>query len=258
MFGDAFDFQQALPHASGMDYPRLISLMMEAGRHDQTALGERLGVSQSTVSKWKRGKQEPEVGQYQKLIQVAQEMVAMGGEHAEAIGELLGGKEISKNAKVPERGGTPLKELPVAGVVEAGAFREVEMFAGTSERSIPVPRHEDFPKAQQMAYEIKGDSMDLAGLVEGYYVSAVDYIDFVDVKGEPPNGTMVVVERCDGGHLYEMTVKELHRAGRTYELRPKSSNPAHKPYFIKHTQTEDAPSIRIVAVVTGIHRFFRF
>lgn len=170
---------------------------------------------------------------------------------------LLYGDKSSRPEQDVPLGELPVVSVPYAGPLEAGAFREAEMYAQQEHEPVDVPRDKRFPKARQSAYLIKGDSMDLAGLLEGDYVVAVDYIDYCDTQGPPINGAKVIVERTsNGGHMVERTVKELHRVGGDYELRPRSSNPRHKPYRVPRDHAaDDGTTVSVIGVVTGVYRF---
>lgn len=169
---------------------------------------------------------------------------------------LLYGDKSSRNGH-DALGELPVIRIPFGGPLEAGAFREAEMYAQEEGEPVDVPRDRRFPKARQAAYLIKGDSMDLAGLLEGDYVVAIHYLDYCETQGEPPSGSKVIVERTTGGgHMIERTVKELHRSGPDFEFRPRSSNPRHKPFFVPRNHTaDDGTTIAIIGVVSGVYRF---
>lgn len=124
-------------------------------------------------------------------------------------------------------------DLQYGGIVEAGAFRAVELFSQEEDKRIPIAPDPRFPKARQYAWEVRGDSMDKAGITEGMYVAGVNYMDFVEHYGDLSDGMLVVVERSrDDGAETELTVKEARRRRDGIELLPRSSNPVHKPFFI--------------------------
>lgn len=150
--------------------------------------------------------------------------------------------------------------LPYGGIVEAGAYREVDMLNQDSPRIIPVPRDPAFPRCRQYAFEVRGDSMNLAGIEEGMWVIGIDYLDYTEWHGEACAGMMVVVERSRAqGAERELTVKELRFFRDHAELVPRSSNPEHKALKVPlQWDGDQADSIRILAIVTGAMRLFRY
>lgn len=150
--------------------------------------------------------------------------------------------------------------LSYGGIVEAGAFREVDMLNQDSPRIIPLPRDARYPRCRQYAFEVRGDSMNLAKIEEGMWVTGVDYIDFTEWHGEVRSGMKVVVERSRAqGAERELTVKELHFTRDHVEFVPRSSNPEHKPVKVKADfKSDNGISIRVLAIVTGATLLFRY
>lgn len=150
--------------------------------------------------------------------------------------------------------------LTYGGIVEAGAFREVDMLNQDSPRIIPLPRDARYPRCRQYAFEVRGDSMNLAKIEEGMWVTGVDYIDFTEWHGEVRSGMKVVVERSRAqGAERELTVKELHFTRDHIEFVPRSSNPEHKPVKVKADfKADNGINIRVLAIVTGATLLFRY
>lgn len=107
----------------------------------------------------------------------------------------------------------PAEETGVAfgGIVEAGAFRPVDLLDQDGERRrIAVAPDPRFPAAAQHAFSVVGDSMDRAGILDGMYVVAVDLRAYMDRCGDLADGNHVVAVRVsDGGHRRELTVKHV-------------------------------------------------
>lgn len=144
----------------------------------------------------------------------------------------------------------------VVGVAEAGAFRQQDMLQEALEAFIEAPAPEAFPSATHYALKIRGDSMDLRGIMDGDHVTAVDYSEI----GTPlKNGTVVHVQKSSDGGYLEWTLKEVHAFPDRYELQPRSSNPKHRPYVIPRDGVDaGSDEVRILGIVVGVHRLLTF
>jgi SOS-response transcriptional repressor LexA len=156
------------------------------------------------------------------------------------------------------RGPVPISPQRVAygGTVRAGEFLPVDedynQDAGDHMVPSGVSAHPAYPTIPQAAWKVSGDSMDQAGILDGMWVVAGDYSQYVDQVGELGNGNYVVVERTkNGGGERELTVKEVQFARRGMRLIPRSSNPRHKEFFIPLDSDvdNDVEIVRILAVV---------
>ena len=141
-----------------------------------------------------------------------------------------------------------------AGQVQAGMFIATDDyfnqdFENVPEFVLPVP---GYSRVRQYTWRARGDSMNEAGILDGMWVVGADAADYVDVYGEIESGDLVVVERTrHQGAERELTVKEVHFYRDRYELRPASSNPAHKPIIVKrdHEVDSDGVEVKIIGVV---------
>lgn len=169
---------------------------------------------------------------------------------------VTGNDEVETN---PEAESTDIG-LIYGGIVEAGAFREVDMLNQDSPRIIPLPRDARYPRCRQYAFEVRGDSMNLAKIEEGMWVTGVDYLDFSEWHGEVRSGMKVVVERSRAqGAERELTVKELHFGRDHIEFVPRSTNPEHKAVKVTPDfKADNGISIRVLAIVTGATLLFRY
>jgi transcriptional regulator with XRE-family HTH domain len=112
-------------------------------------------------------------------------------------------------ADVAQPGG--IASIPVIGVAEAGAFREMVEFGDEHELPhIAAPRSAQYPLARHLAFEVRGDSM-------------------------------------NGGHGYEWTVKRAKVFRDRIELHPESTNQSHKPVTIPRKHDADTTG-EVVAV----------
>jgi phage repressor protein C with HTH and peptisase S24 domain len=87
-------------------------------------------------------------------------------------------------------------------------------------------------------------------ILDGAYLRCIDVVSGgISVR----DGQIAIVERTmDGGHLRETTVKRVAILpnGR-YELRPESTNPAHKPLEWS-ADKERTGEVRVTAIVTMV------
>lgn len=139
----------------------------------------------------------------------------------------------------------------VAGDVAAGVWMESDAWDDQKYEPIPVLPSR-YPGIEQKAWHVSGDSMDALGITDGSFVVTVDY--WV-VRRSPTDGDIVVVERRRGG-LIERTCKEVAVRAGEYELRPRSSDPRHKPIVVRsgNRDGDDGTEIEIVGLVVGSYR----
>jgi SOS-response transcriptional repressor LexA len=154
----------------------------------------------------------------------------------------------------------PPGALPYGGAVAAGDWLTVDDFnQDAADTRVPdsVPRHPRFPQLEQIAWRVRGNSMDLAGILDGEWLVGASYADYVDKVGELDNGYFVVVERTRyQGSERELTVKEVQFARLGMRLIPRSSDPRHKEFFVPLDEEADSDreSIRILGVVLWVGR----
>jgi SOS-response transcriptional repressor LexA len=175
--------------------------------------------------------------------------------------ELMLNRPRTEEAKQPRKGvPIPPGRLPYGGTVEAGDWLTVDDFnQDLADNTVPmsVPRHPGYPQLEQVAWKVRGDSMDQAGILEGMWLVGASYADYVDKVGELDNGNFVVAERTRyQGAERELTVKEVQFARRGMRLVPRSSNPKHKEFFVDldPEADPDRETVRILGVVLWVGR----
>jgi phage repressor protein C with HTH and peptisase S24 domain len=131
--------------------------------------------------------------------------------------------------------------VPVLGIVEAGAFRE--MYASgepTAYIPLSVPEYRGIKLS---AYEVAGDSMNEV-FPEGTRVITASPHDW-----PLHEGNYVILRRHSHG-LTETSVKRLYvDDGGDWEFRPCSTNPAHKAIVAKPFDEFDQDGLEILAIV---------
>lgn len=148
--------------------------------------------------------------------------------------------------------------LMYAGIAEAGTFRAADLVNQEQARVVDYDRDSRFPKAEQYAWEVQGDSMDKADIPPGFMVRGVRYADYQDLYGEPRDGDLVVVKRTryDGAEI-EWTVKRVHYFPDHMKLVPESSNPTHQPFVVPYDpDPAQRETVEIEAIVTAVFRTF--
>lgn len=146
--------------------------------------------------------------------------------------------------------------VPFGGKVGAGGFLPVLEYFNQDDENRTVPqtavRHPGYPTIPQFAWLVEGDSMTEAHILDGMWVVAGAYADYIDRVGEVENGRIVIVERTRfGGSERELTLKEVQFTRNGMRLVPRSQNPRHKEFFIplEPTADSDTETVRILAVV---------
>lgn len=167
--------------------------------------------------------------------------------------------KVDDAQKIADALGVPLNDLTertgehqdelgmeVAGKVAAGLYKDISIEdQDVVKPRIAFARDLRFSHAKQYALEVEGDSMDEL-FPNGSYVVCVDYIG----SGLPlKSGMSVHVEKSVvGGQLVETTLKEVHKDGKRVVLKPRSSNPSHKPIELNGNESTD---IEVKGIVIG-------
>lgn len=205
---------------------RLRDLRQKAGISQQ-ALADRVGTSQPQIKRLEDGARK------------------LTKEWAERLAPAL---HTTAEALMFGTGGP--KGMPVLGIIEAGQFRDISLLDQSDEPpSIAVARDERFPHAEQYALQVSGDSMDEL-FPDGSFVTCANWAD-TGMHMRP--GLIVHVERTIGS-LVETTLKEIQGTG-PFTLKPRSSNPKHKPITLTGA---DGVEVTVKGLVTGKWEPMRF
>jgi SOS-response transcriptional repressor LexA len=144
--------------------------------------------------------------------------------------------------------------IPIVGIAEAGAFREVIEYNDVEPEYLFAERDPDFPRARMFAMKIAGDSMNDAEppILPGSRVICVDF----DETGLPlAEGMLVVIERSrDEGQMLEWSIKEVEIHEDRVEYCPRSTNKGHRPIVVPYNaDPEDTRMIRVMGLVRSIN-----
>lgn len=201
----------------------------------QTGLANALGLHPSAINKVVSGKRQL------KTHEVAGAVAYFGEEPpAREVTEVMSGLVAGR----------------VAGVVEAGTFREVDEFDQSEPVEILLPRDEKFPNARQLVFDVGGDSLNELRprpILSGDRLISLAYEDIAH-EVQLRDGMVVVVQRTrDGGHFREWSVKQIELYNDRAEFHPRSSNPKHKPIVVHHdSEADDGVSVEIIALVRRV------
>lgn len=189
--------------------------LMEQNNMTAVELSKKIGVSQSTVSEWRKGKKAP---RWNKLEQIA---ALFHVQKSDLI-------EDKSQTDLPD-GAFPynpiMHRIPILGTISAGmplyAEQNIEGYTYTDLNS----------NGEYFALRVRGDSMNAARIYEGD-ILVIRKQDVVE------DGDIAVVLVDD----MEATVKRFYHNNGTVTLMPQSTNPIHTP------QIYDTKKVRIKIV----------
>lgn len=215
------------------------------------------GLSDAFVRNILKGKsQSPRAENFEALAAVLKTTSSwlLKGEGSEEIGK---GETSGTSSRIV---GSTVEELPagdafrfakIDGAVQAGAFLALEAFDDDLGEVISAPRDPVFPLARQIAYRVRGDSMNLARPSPMNDGDVIICAAWEDLGIEPKSGLNVVIQQTTAdGQLRERSVKEIRLFPDRIEFHPQSTNRAHKPIVMRHDhQTDDGKEVRILSLV---------
>jgi SOS-response transcriptional repressor LexA len=147
-----------------------------------------------------------------------------------------------------ERTVRSFEAVPLIGIAEAGAWRTVSPLPADVQESVSPARSRNYKSFKHFALRVQGDSMNASRppIGDGQIILCVD---MADAGLEITDGRVYVVRRTrDGGQSYEMTVKRAFVFRDRIELRPESTNPAHRAITVKRGMDEDFDGTRVEAI----------
>lgn len=179
-------------------------------------IADVMGVAEATVQRWESGN----------IKSVRHEKIAKLAEVLHVTPATLMGWEEESTPLPPDA--TPidfshLKRIPILGRIAAGT----PIYA---EENIEGYTYTDLNGgAEYFGLRVRGDSMDAAGIKDGYTV-------IVRRQPEVENGEIAVC-LIDG---QDATLKRFSQHGSTVTLMPQSTNPVHQPfiYDLKETHVD--------------------
>lgn len=208
-------------------------------------LQRRSGISYDSINKYLRGEVDNPRGN------VLDKLAETIGRPALWLKEGVGGEppELTKQ-------NSRSTVAAVRATVEAGAWREVDQFDQSEPEWVAIDPDPRFPDVTHDIYRVAGDSMNRLEpnpITPGSRVVALRY-DEISNRYPLRDGLIVVVQRArEGGHILELSIKQVAWFNDRIEFQPRSSNPAHKPIVVEHDAWEDnGMTVEIVGLVTRI------
>lgn len=125
-----------------MDYSEKIKLARKEKRLSQKELAKKIGVSESTISKWEKGKHEPKIEQVQLMSDILDKPLAY-----------FFSDEWINIDPIPNDG---IAYIPVIGAIACGS---PILATENVERYVEMPKS-TLPKGQLVILEAQGDSME--------------------------------------------------------------------------------------------------
>jgi repressor LexA len=198
----------------------------------QVEFSQQLDVTQSTVSKWERGDDEPREPQtLLKLAAMAQQ----------PLNQFLG------LPPAPGAMSPTTKMVRVVGELQAGAWREAIEWDHEDQYDIPMPPLPGLPNVPLKAFRVAGTSMNKV-----YPERSIVFVAPLHGTGlKPKSGNRVLVSRRNSDGLYEATVKEyvVEKDG-TRWLWPRSFDPDHQAPVPYKQRSEEVTITGIVMAVS--------
>lgn len=203
-----------LPEGQRLASAARIQKARKAAGLSQTALGERLGVIQSVVSDWERGKLESWRDHLPELSR------ALNVSPADIMPEGVANQNQTWSDRLVS-GGPLLDFLPIRFRAQAGAWYEADAYATQSYGDGPIPADPRIPRESQWLEELVGESLDL--LIRPS--SLLHVIDAIYLGYAPRQDDIVIVERTRfQGAEIERSVKQVAITPGGVELWGRSTN----------------------------------
>lgn len=201
-----------------MIFHQNLSFLMEEHDISNVKLGKELGVSDTSVMKWRRGEAVPAID---KALKIAEFFDV-------SVDELLG-KQLDTERDI---------SLPLVGVISAGPFDILNEEAWQNNRSVSVRLLAGRPKKECVAMEVEGESM-------APYLLPGDIL-VVHRQSYAVNGNIIIAY---DPVLNGYTVKQYRQNGDTVILDP--YNKEYKP--MKYSNPTEQ-QLNLYGVCVGLER----
>lgn len=200
----------------------------KAARLSQAKLAEALGLPQSVVSDWERG----ELQSWRDHLIPLSKALNQDPSFFVADGETRSSVNTSS-----------VREIPVVGEVQGGAFRMAYEFPPDERMAIPIATaaYPSYAGVELRALKVVGPSVNEL-YADGSFVVVVSAAD-TDVR---PGDKVVVLQRRGG--LCESTIKEVGLEGDKVVLYPRSTHPDHQAPIYLDEADQDSPEIAYVVI----------
>lgn len=197
----------------------------------QVQLGKIAGVTDKAVSTWEAGAKEPRMGAIQRLCNHFNIDINKFVDDSMTLEQCFNGAKDTLPEDAIPFDMAKLKRIPIMGRIACGkpllAREDIEGYTFTARNGC----------SEYFALRVQGDSMDAAGIKDGYTV-IVRRQDTVD------NGQLAVVMVGQE----DATLKRFRQDGRTITLMPQSTNPEHQPIVLDAMRDE----YRVLGLVVDV------
>ncbi len=198
----------------------------------QLQFGERVGVDQSTISKWEHGTQAPE-------FEAARSLASLANVSTD---EFLGidSQDLHPRAR-------PVEEVPILGKVAGGIWRLAEDDTPSEPEMAPIMKLNGYENVPKFALEVEGTSMDKDYPPGSIVICVQKYLDRATLPGDH----VIVCRHRNDGRI-ETTIKEIriHPDGSAW-LWPNSNDPNYQApiQYRADIDAENGESVEIHARV---------
>lgn len=209
----------------------------------KNAASEEAGMDRSMLGKFLKGETK-RLG-YDRLSALARVLRT-------TVPYLVGETDVIEEGAASATSSPSTYDVPVVGIVEAGAFRPQGWFDGQNLGVIENGLVKAWEGERQFAFLVRGDHVDRAAIRDG---DAVICIDPWGAEAQIGSGDLVVVESRSGA-VSEWTVREMIIHRDEVELAVRSSNPRLEAIRLPADADLRQGDHRLVGVVTGVQRRF--
>lgn len=233
--------QEALANACGVSRPAVTQWEQNNGTKPDLVNLERLPSILGTSAEWlltgrgESGLPPPHTGKKK-----PPERLNLASSGSSGVGTLK--YQLTHDAE-------PLLTVAVRGDIQGGAFM-IQQGVDELPREFVTFRPKRFENLDHAAWLVHGNSMNLAGIVDGSYVITVPY-HTVRTAEAGQKGDLVVVERRRRGEI-ERTCKEVGRSTPAgLELIPRSTEPHDTIIVPVGGEDDDGTEVEIIGLVVG-------
>jgi transcriptional regulator with XRE-family HTH domain len=242
-------YQTLLP-----DWRDRLQRLMKERRFNARSLSLAAGLGASTISEWlnPRKLKQPSLASARAVAEALQ--VSLDAFFEPPATEDETAPDQFKGVDGTSAHLTQVAYAELVGVVEAGAFRDPNMYAVEELRSIPIVPHPDFTGFQQFAWKVVGNSMNKVA-EPGSYVIGVSFYD-IRRRRELRSGDLVICEMSHDG-LREYTLKRVTRVNGKYRLDPESTDSKFDgPVWTSDDPHGENQSVKATHLIIGKYALF--
>lgn len=229
------------------DWRDRLQRLMKERRFNARSLSLEAGLGASTISEWLNPKKlkQPSLASAKAVAEALQVSLDAFFEAPSTINENDKGSVEAINHVYAQ----------LVGAVEAGAWREPDMYAVQEDVSIPIVPHPDFLGLQQYAWKVVGTSMNKVAEA-GSFVIGVSFYD-IRRRRELRSGDLVICEITKDDDTREYTLKRVTRINGRYRLDPESTDERHSaPVWTSDDPHGENQTVKATHLIIGKYALF--